>query len=49
MTDLTPAQLSELVTAVDAVLDELQDDLVRRAIVHLTAVRDQLRATLPAD
>lgn len=37
-------QLSGWVAALDAVLDELRDDLVRRAIVHLSALRDELLA-----
>ena len=38
--DLLPAW----VAALDAVIDELHDDLVRRSIVHLTTLRDELLA-----
>lgn len=39
---VTAAQLAAWVAALDAVLDELSDDLVRRAVVHLTTLRDAL-------
>ena len=39
---VSPAAIAGWVSALDAVIDELHDDLVRRAIVHLTALRDDL-------
>lgn len=40
---VTDEQLSAWVAALDAVIDELHDDLVRRSIVHLQALRADLQ------
>ena len=46
----TTEQVDRWVAALDAVIDELHDDLVRRAIVHLTTLRESmLAAGGPAD
>lgn len=36
-------QLSAWVAALDAVIDELHDDLVRRSIVHLQTLRAEVQ------
>ncbi len=35
-------RLARWIDAHDAIIDELHDDLVRRAIVHLSALREDL-------
>lgn len=48
MTDTEPAptagQLAGWIAQLDAVIDELHDDLVRRSIVHLRTLREDLQA-----
>ena len=39
-------RLARWIVQHDAILDELHADLVRRSIVHLTAVRDDLARAL---
>lgn len=41
-------RLETWVAALDAVIDELHDDLVRRAVVHLTTLREDLVAAAGA-
>ena len=43
MSSVTDEQLGAWVAALDAVIDELHDDLVRRSIVHLQALRADLQ------
>lgn len=43
---IDPDRLAHWIEQHDAILDELHADLVRRSIVHLTAVRDDLRRAL---
>lgn len=43
MSPVTDEQLGAWVAALDAVIDELHDDLVRRSIVHLQALRADLQ------
>jgi len=48
VTDTEPAptagQLAGWIAQLDAVIDELHDDLVRRSIVHLRTLREDLQA-----
>lgn len=37
------ARLSQWIDTIDSVIDELHDDLVRRSIVHLTTLRQDLQ------
>lgn len=43
VTPVPADQLSAWVAALDAVIDELHDDLVRRSIVHLQALRAEVQ------
>ena len=43
MSPVTGEQLGAWVAALDAVIDELHDDLVRRSIVHLQALRAEVQ------